>query len=458
MKNSNKKILLTNCRILNPYGEIDFIENGSILIEDDIIKEIGEIGKIDPTVPTDEMIDLNGKTVLPGMINAHAHLYSALAVGMPFPKENPANFTEILEQVWWILDRALDKESTKASYEAGLMDHLQYGVTTVIDHHSSQNYVEGSLQLLAETADQFGMNISGAFEMTDRNGANTFQESLDENIHFHNTYIDSATVRPLIGLHASFTLSDESLQHIADQLKHETNWGIHVHTAEDKTDQTDAENRGYSSVIQRLDSFGLLNDVSLVIHGIHVKPEDSEIIKRTGAMLVHNPSSNANNRVGMTPSKLIENLNAGLGTDGMQGNMLAEAKEGTLIRSSHLPGGALGVNYAELLFKNNPAIATKLFNRKIGKLDPGYSADLAIFDYHPKTQFRAENWIGHTLFGMEKPSDVMTAGQFRIRETKLIDLNENNIIGNANKQAQYLWKTMDRILVKIDERNSEKEQ
>ena len=160
----------------------------------------------------------------------------------------------------------------------------------------------------------------------------------------------------------------------------------------------------------------------------------------------------------MTPSELIENLNAGLGTDGMQGNMLAEAKEGSLIRSSHLPGGAPGVNYAELLFKNNPAIATKLFNRKIGKLDPGYSADLAIFDYHPKTQFHADNWIGHTLFGMNKPRDVMIAGQFRIRESKLIDLNENSIQINAAEQAQYLWKTMDKILVKIDERNSKKEQ
>jgi cytosine/adenosine deaminase-related metal-dependent hydrolase len=237
-------------------------------------------------------------------------------------------------------------------------------------------------------------------------------------------------------------LSDESLQHIADQLKHESNWGIHVHTAEDKADQADAENRGYSSVIQRLDSFGLLNDNSLVIHGIHFKPEDSEIIKRTKAMLVHNPSSNANNRVGMTSSELIENLNAGLGTDGMQGNMLAEAKEGTLIRSSHLPGGTSSVNYAELLFKNNPAIATKLFNHKIGKLDPGYSADLAIFDYHPRTQFHAENWISHTLFGMDKPSDVITAGQFRIRDYEFIGISETDILNNAQVQSNKLWKTM----------------
>ncbi len=442
MKLNSKKTLLTNCRIVNPYGEIDFVENGSILIEDGIIKDIGHIKS---SISVDETIDLNGKTVLPGMINAHAHLYSALAMGMPFPKGNPTNFTELLEQVWWILDRALDKESTKASYEAGLLDHLRYGVTTVIDHHSSQNFVEGSLELLAETAKQFGINISSAFEMTDRNGSQTFRESLNENIHFYKTHKNSETVRPLMGLHASFTLSDESLGQIAEQLQQLSNWGIHVHTAEDKADQTDAEDRGYTSVIQRLDSFGLLNENSLVIHGIHFQPGDSKIIKRTGAMLVHNPSSNANNQVGMTSSELIEDLDAGLGTDGMQGNMLAEAKEGTLVRSSHLPGGSDSVNYAELLFKHNPAIATKLFNRKIGKLDPGYSADLAIFDYHPKTTFHAGNWIGHTLFGLDKPSDVMIAGKFRIRDYKFTEISEIEILNNAQVQSNRLWKKMDAI-------------
>lgn len=437
------KTLLINCRIVNPYGEISFLDNGSILIEDGLIKELG---LLDTSVQVDETVNLSGKTVLPGMINAHAHLYSALAVGMPFPKGNPTNFTEVLEQVWWILDMALDKESTKASYESGLVDHLRHGVTTVIDHHSSQNYVNGSLQLLADTADKLGINISGTFEMTDRNGEQTFQESLDENIQFHQKYKGSKSVRPLIGLHASFTLSDESLQAIANALKNESNWGIHIHTAEDKADQLDAVNRGYKSTLDRLNSFGLLNENSLVIHGIHFVEEDIIIIRDTGAMLVHNPSSNSNNRVGMTPNEIINDLMAGLGSDGMQGNMLAEAKEGTLIRSGHLKGGAPSVNYAELLFKNNPEIASKLFGRKIGKLDPGYSADLAIFDYIPRTDFNENNWIGHTFFGMENPSDVMTNGIFRIRDNEFIDINEQDLLKNADIQSRKLWNKMEEIL------------
>ncbi len=436
------KTLLNNCRIVNPYGDIPFIKNGSILIEDRTIKELGVL---DPSIQVDEIIDLNGKTVLPGMINAHAHLYSALAVGMPFPKGNPTNFTEVLEQVWWILDLALDKNSTRASYESGLIDHLRHGITTVIDHHSSQSFINGSLQLLAETAEKLGINISGAFEMTDRNGETTFQESLNENISFHRFFDQSNTIRPLIGLHASFTLSDESLQAISDALKVESRWGIHIHTAEDEADQLDAVNRGYKSTLDRLNHFGLLNENSLVIHGIHFVKEDLKIAEETGAMLVHNPSSNANNRVGMTPNKTIHQLKSGLGTDGMQGSMLSEAKEGTLIRSGHLAGGEASVNYAELLFKNNPEIASKLFGRKIGKLDSGYAADLAIFDYSPRTEFSDDNWIGHTLFGMESPSDVMTNGIFRIRNNEFIGIDEKGLLKNAEKQSQQLWQKMEII-------------
>ena len=108
----------------------------------------------------DETIDLQGKTILPGMINAHMHLYSALAIGMPPPKIVPINFVEKLQEIWWKLDLSLDENSIKASFEAGLLECLKYGVTTVFDHHSSPNYTDGSLELLVNTAKKFGQNIS----------------------------------------------------------------------------------------------------------------------------------------------------------------------------------------------------------------------------------------------------------------------------------------------------------
>ena len=429
--------LLTNARIIDPFGEIEYIENGYILIEDETIVKIGAGSALN--ISADDTIDLDGKTALPGMINAHTHLYSALAMGMPPPKNAPTNFVEKLQEIWWKLDLALDEKTTKASFQAGLMECLKCGVTTVFDHHSSPNYTSGSLNLLVNTANKIGQNISISFETSDRNGVDLFKSGLSENINSLVEFKKNKYVHPLIGLHASFTLSDESLKSIYNELQGLENWRIHIHVAEDKADEDDAKSKGYKSVIDRLNKFNLINKHSFIIHGIHSSDSDIELLKNAGATLVHNPTSNANNRVGMLPNSHISTMQAGLGTDGMRANMLEEAQQGTLIRSSHLLGGEPSIDYLELLFKNNPAIATKAFNRKIGHIAEGYQADLAIYDYHPRTAITEDNFTGHILFGFGKPMDVITRGKYRLKNGKFIDISEQDILENARLQSQRLW-------------------
>ena len=429
--------LLINSRIIDPFGETEYIENGYILIKDATIAKIGASSA--HNISADTTIDLNGKTVLPGMINAHTHLYSALAMGMPAPKNIPTNFVEILKEVWWKLDLALDKDSTKASFEAGLLECLKSGVTTVFDHHSSPNYANGSLELLVNTANKFGQNISVAFEITDRNGKEFFNSGLDENIKAFEKFKDNKYVHPLIGLHASFTLSDDSLKYIYNELKRLDNWGIHIHIAEDKADESDAISKGYESVIDRLNKFNLINNNSFIIHGIHSSDNDIKLLKNAGATFVHNPTSNANNRVGMLPNNHISRLNTGLGTDGMRSNMLEEAQQGTLIRSSHLQGGEPMIDYLKLLFNNNPKIASRAFGCKIGHLSPGNQADLAIYDYQPRTAITKDNFAGHLLFGFGTPEDVITRGKYRIKNRKFVVASERKIKQNAQIQSVELW-------------------
>jgi len=435
--------LLKNATIVRPYTATPFLEDGYVVIEGDTISAVGT--GVPAEARFDEVIDLEGKIILPGMINAHTHLYSALALGMPPPRKRPVNFPEILAQVWWKLDRALDPESTRASFEAGLLECLRCGVTTVFDHHSSQNFISGSLDLLVETAEKLGMNVSMAFEITDRNGRKRFTSGLNENLSAFNNYQNHKYVHPMLGMHASFTLSDESLKAIRTALEPVAKWGIHIHVAEDKADQEDVHSRGYRSIVDRLQRFDLLNDESLIIHGLYLEPGDVETIKTCGAGLVHNPTSNANNRVGLLANRVINFLEAGLGTDGMQANMLAEAKEGTLIRSSHLEGGAESIDYAKLLFKHNPRIASRLFGHAIGLIAPGYQADLAIYDYRPKTFVNETNLSGHLLFGWGLPTDVMTRGSFQIRNQKFVNVSEEDILSNARIQSERLWQKMETI-------------
>ena len=435
-----KRILLAHGRILNPGGTPAFIEDGFITVAGENIESVGIRPPEQDDV--DQVIDLQGKTVLPGMINAHTHLYSALALGMPPPVKSPGNFVEILQKIWWKLDLALDEESTRASFEAGLMACLCVGVTTVFDHHSSQNFIPGSLEMLIETAGRLGVNISTAFEMTDRNGPERFRAGLDENLDILDRYTDHPCVHPMMGLHASFTLSDDSLAAIRDALKGVADRGVHIHVSEDRADEEDAQARGYASVVERLHEFELLNDRSLIIHGLHMKPADVQLLRDMGAAVVHNPTSNANNRVGMLPGDTIQALRVGLGTDGMQANMLREAREGSLIRSSHLPGGAPNADYGAMLFEHNPAIAGRLFGCRLGHIIPGYRADLAIYDYRPRTEVNEENMLGYMLYSLELPCHVMTRGEFRVRDGEFVQVDEGAVLENAVRQSARLWAAM----------------
>ncbi len=434
-----KRILLKNMIILKPGKNSAVIEDAYITVCGAEIEKVGS-GQLDES-GFDIVYDMSGKYVLPGMINAHHHLYSSLALGMPFPSTPPKTFVEKLEKVWWKLDCALDEDSLRSSYETGLLESLRAGVTTVIDHHSSQVAIEGSLSLLVETAEKFGVSISPCFELTDRNGADGFARGLSESLDTFNRYSDSTFVAPMLGLHASFTLEDRSLERIGDILN-EDEWGIHIHLAEDLADHEDAVKRGYRSVVDRLSKFKLLNGHGQVIHGIHINQDDVDLLLENGMKLVHNPTSNANNRVGTLANDTINRLNSGLGTDGMQGNLLAEAKEGTLIRSNFLSAGQSSIDYVSLLFDNNPAIASDLFGLKIGKIEPGYLADIAFYDYYPRTVLDKNNLSGHLLFGFGIPTDVMTGGQFRIKENNFTEIDESEILGHSRIESRKLWDKM----------------
>ncbi|MBT3254035.1 MAG: amidohydrolase family protein [Candidatus Marinimicrobia bacterium] len=432
-----EQLLLHNLHIIDPFGEREFLEHASILIEDEVIKFVGR--GFSHVGFEGQILDMEGKIVLPGIINAHTHLYSTLAMGMHPPQKSPKNFVEHLEEVWWKLDRGLDKASVLASFEAGLMDCIQNGTTTIIDHHASPNLVEGSLDLLAKVAESFGMNISLCFESSDRNGEANFKDELSENIRAIRKYTSNPYISPRLGLHASFTLSDESLERVSKALKDFPDCGIHIHVAEDLADEKDAQARGYRSVIQRLDDFNLLSNQSLIIHGIFMTREDRHILLKHGCKLVHNPTSNANNQVGVLETEIIESMGPGLGTDGMQNNMLKEAKEGTLVRAAT---ESPSVDYLELLFQNNPDIAVKIFGKLIGHIEEEAQADLVFYDYDSRTELNADNYGAHLLFGLGKPSDVMTRGRFRLRNQQLVGMDESRIRENARKQSKRLWAAM----------------
>lgn len=288
-------------------------------------------------------------------INAHTHLYSGLApLGMPVPAEPPDSFVGILEQIWWKLDRALDAGSLRAAARHYIAGARELGCRGLIDHHESPELIEGSLDVIADACQELGMPALICYGATERNGGRAEAErGLAECRRFVREN-DRPLVRGAVGLHASFTVSDDVVR-LAGELCRELSVPLHVHVAEAASDVDDARRRGYAGVIDRLDRLGAMVPGSIFAHGVHLSGDEVRAVDAAGIWLVHNPRSNAGNRVGYA-SVLAGSSRVALGTDGFPADMAAEKAaitDGADVASARLAGSSR--LFAELMGDVAPA-------------------------------------------------------------------------------------------------------
>jgi cytosine/adenosine deaminase-related metal-dependent hydrolase len=258
-----------------------------------------------------------------GEVNAHTHLYSGLApLGIPAPEPEPQNFVQILERLWWLLDRALDEDSLRASAELYVASALVAGCDGIIDHHESPVLIEGSLDVLADVSQDLGMPTVVCYGATERNGGrDEARRGLAECRRFLETNT-RPLVRGMVGLHAAFTVSDETIAEAAAMAR-ELGVGLHVHVAEDAADVEDARRRGYAGLIDRLEQHGALLEGSIFAHGIHLDEDEVRRCDDAGIWFVQNPRSNRGNRVGYGLA-LGASSRVALGTDGYPADMAEE--------------------------------------------------------------------------------------------------------------------------------------
>jgi len=284
-------------------------------------------------------------SIAPGRVNAHTHLYSGLVpLGMPAPAETPRNFLQILERIWWRLDRALTHDTLRAAARLYVAEALLEGTTAVVDHHESPECIEGSLDVIADACQDLGIRAVLCYGATERNGgAAEARRGLDECRRF----IESNTrplVRGVVGLHASFTVSDETIES-AGALARELGTVVHTHIAEDMADVQDARDRGYASPLDRLLQFHGLPPGSILAHGVHMTASEVSTASDHELWLVQNPRSNRANKVGY-PAALASSRRVALGTDGFPADMIDEAE--TLYLDACANGENLDVAAARL--------------------------------------------------------------------------------------------------------------
>ncbi len=440
-------------RIIEPItvwdGGSNVYEQATVVIDGERITAVltgNERASYDAT-SIEDRIDGEGTLALPGLINGHTHLYSSLARGMAVSDFAPSTFGQILEQLWWRLDKALDPASVRVSALVGAMEAARCGVTTLIDHHASPNAIPGSLDTMRDVVcGQVGLRGAFCYELSDRDGSERRDQGVDENARFlAELPADDPLAAAQFGLHASFTLSDDSLAMVADRLPDGA--GVHVHVAEGPEDEDSCEEEHGTRVIERLDRFGLLRQRSTLAHCLHLDEAEKDLLRERDAIVVHNPRSNMNNAVGLfdLDGYLSRGALAGLGTDGLGCNMLAELFTAGILQkhSRHDPlvGGFDQLN--ALLFLNNPTIVERLLGVRVGRIEAGLPADLALYDYVPPTPLAADNILGHLLFGTAvhslRVSDLLVAGRPILRGGTFVEIDEAAEYAHAREAARGLW-------------------
>ncbi len=441
-------MLITNGTVVTLGDEFQLIPDGALLVEEDRIAAIGKTTELIERYPDAEILNAQRKLVMPGLICAHTHFYGAFARGMALKTEAPADFPQILEYLWWRLDKALNLDDVRYSALVCLVDAIRNGTTTLIDHHASPSAIPGSLDVIAEAVTEAGLRACLCYEVSDRDGEERALEGMKENERWlKKVKADGDLLGGTFGLHASLTLSDNTLSK-AVAAASGLNTGFHIHVAEDKADVADSLKKSGLRVVERLEKAGILGARTIAAHAVHVDAFEIDILRETGTKVVHNPRSNMNNAVGVANvlGMLARGIDVGLGNDGFSNNMFSEMKTTYLLhKHAQADPRVMGADQVlQMAMTNNGRIASLFFSKALGQLSVGAYADVILLDYVPTTPLHADNFPWHLVFGMDggQVDTTIVGGKVLMKDRELLTLDEEAICATSRDLARKLWARM----------------
>lgn len=418
--------------------------NGSVVTDGENIIAIGAAAEMKQKYPDADSVDCSNKVVLPGFICAHHHFYSTLARGMAIPGEPASNFVEVLERLWWKVDRAIVGDDILLSAQIPLIESIRNGTTTIIDHHASPSASDGSLDIIESAVRQAGVRASLCYEVSDRN---VHGEGIRENERFIKKVGKSdGQIAAMMGLHASFTVADDTVEKCVG-IARDAGVGCHIHVAEDAADRQDSLEKYGVPTVKRLDRLNVTGEKSIFVHCVHIDEEEMDIVADTRTSIVHNPESNMNNAVGVTQilKMLGKGILVGLGTDGMNSDMLTQMRAAYLLhRLDNRDPRVAFTEAPQLLLQNNADLAERQFGIRLGELAEGRPADMAILDYIPPTPMDESNFLGHLIFGMTDSvvDTTVCRGKILMRNKQILTMDEERLAARARELAPQVWKRL----------------
>ena len=433
-------LIIGNGKVVTRDSANPYIENGAVATEGTKIKKVGDLETLKKEFPDAEFMDAKGKIIMPAFINTHEHIYSAFGRGMSINGYNPKGFLDILDGMWWTIDRNLTLNDTYLSAMATYIDCIKNGVTTIFDHHASFGSIEGSLFEIEKAAKETGVRSCLCYEISDRDGMDKARASVKENADFirHALKDDTGMIAGMMGMHAQFTISDETMELAAANKPDEV--GYHIHVAEGIEDLHHCLKHYGKRIVDRLMDHDILGEKTLLGHCIYVNEHEMDLIKETNTMVVHNPESNMGNACGCPPTMHIvhKGIVTGLGTDGYTHDMTESYKVANVLHKHHLcDGNAAWTEVPQMLFEGNVQIAERYFPQKLGVLKEGAAADVIVVDYTAPTPLHAGNVNSHILFGMTGRDVVTTIanGKVLMKERELLNIDVEKVLADCRQAA-----------------------
>lgn len=446
--------IIHNVTIFTNNDTNDLLHGQAVAIDGNRIAAVGSDAALTEQFPNAERMDGGGRLLMPGYSNDHMHFYGTFARGIAL-NTTPTNFPEILQHLWWALDKSLDLDAVYYSALIPSIGAIKKGVTSVIDHHASPNAVDGSLDRIEDALNVVGSRGILCYEVSDRDGMAIRDAGIAENERYIRKCAEAKRANAdhkfdaMMGLHASFTLSNESLEKAAAGAK-VLDRGCHIHMLEDIADETRTQEQFGISVVNRLHDFGILNEKSIAAHGIFLDDAGVELVRDSGAIVTHQAQSNMNNAVGRADvfKLLASDILVGLGTDGMTPDIRAETRSGYLMHRHHLGDPTVGWGeFEKMLLKNNPAIYQQLSGQMVGQVTEGWLADLILVDYFPPTPLTSDNFWGHFLFGLFE-ADVNTTiidGNVVMHNKEIAGIDEAQIAADSQVVVKQVWERFAKI-------------
>ena len=419
--------LVINGRLITrDEGGKGYYEHGAVAYEGATITEVGQESALRAKYPQAHIIDAKGGIIMPAFINAHTHIYSALARGLSIVGNNPTNFYEVLDGTWWAIDRKLTLEGTRASADALYIDCIKQGVTTIFDHHASYAEIPGSLHTIAESAKRFGIRSCLCYEVSDRDGEEKCLQAIQENADFITECQKNQDpmLAAMFGGHALFTISDKTFDRMVAANNGRT--GYHIHVSEGMNDVYDSLQNYGRRPVQRLQDHGILGPKTILGHCIHVNTAEMD------------------NAIGICPVLQLHKrgILLGMGTDAYTNDMLESLKVALCSqRSQNCLPNVGWCEVTDMLFRNNAKIGEKYFPVQLGVLKAGAAADIIVMDYKPFTPFSDENIDGHMIFGMtgRQCQTTIAGGKLLMQDRQLVGIDEEAENAHILEAAKKLW-------------------